>query len=54
MMAHSFHKPLLTEDCVEREITAIDNEWKMNSQDDTVRMFQILQSNTKDPDHIFN
>ena len=30
MMANSFHRPLLKPDCVEREINAIDNEFKMN------------------------
>ena len=30
MMANNFYKPLLDEDCVEREINAIDSEFKMN------------------------
>ena len=38
MMANNFHKPLLKPDAVEREVSAIENEFKMNSQDDMVRM----------------
>ena len=54
MMAHNFHSPKLDPDTMEREISAIESEYKMNAMDDSVRMIQILQSNTVDKDHIFN
>ena len=31
MMANNFHRPLLAKDCMEREINAIESEFKMNS-----------------------
>ena len=58
MMANNFYKPLLDEDCMDREINAIESEFKMNSSDDVVRMLQILQGQAKDADdstkHLFN
>ena len=54
MMSHNFYQPLFDEDVIEREIQAIESEFKMNSGDDTVRMLQILQNTTTDPNHIFN
>ena len=37
-----------------REIKAIESEYKMNAGDDIVRMLQVLQSTTTDKNHIFN
>ena len=42
MMAHNFKSPLLNKDSIEREINAIESEYKMNAVDDSVRMLQIL------------
>ena len=38
MMANLLYKPLLDPDCMEREINAIESEFKMVMPDDTVRM----------------
>ena len=38
MMAHNFHSPLLDKDTMEREINAIESEFRMNQIDDSVRM----------------
>ena len=38
MMANNFHSPRLDPDTMEREINAIESEFKMNAMDDTVRM----------------
>ena len=44
MMAHNFHTPLLDRDTLVREINAIESEFKMNFQDDTVRLLQLFQN----------
>ena len=54
MMASNLANPDFDDDCVQREINAIESEFKMNSYDDTVRMIQILQDQTVDKNHIFN
>ena len=54
MIANNLHKPLLDPDCMEREINAIESEFKMVMPDDTVRMLQILQKETVDKNHVFN
>ena len=54
LMAWSLHKPSLHAHSVKKEMNAIENEYKMNAQDDGVRMIQILQNTTVDPNHVFN
>ena len=53
-MACNFSKPLLCEDSVDREINSIESEFQMVSSNDIVRILQTLQSNTADPNNIFN
>ena len=54
MMAWSLHHPLFDVGSVNREIKAIESEYKMNSGDDIVCMLQVLQNETTNKDHIFN
>ena len=39
---------------MDREINAIESEFKMCFPDDNVRILQILMSNTADKGHVFN
>lgn len=54
MAANNFASPLLARDAMEREINAIESEFKMCFPDDNVRILQILMSNTADQSHVFN
>ena len=54
MVASVLQAPLLLKDAMERELDAINNEFKMIQPDDNARAMQILQSSTSDKNHIFN
>ena len=54
MFANNFHKPLLQADAVEREMSAIESEYKMNFSDDGVRFNQVISEQTSDENHIYN
>ena len=54
MVGSVLQAPLLLKDAMERELDAINNEFKMILPDDNTRALQILQSCTQDKKHIFN
>ena len=54
MMANNLHEPRLNPDAIEREINAIESEFKMITQDDYGRILRVFMSTSKDKDHIFN
>lgn len=54
MAANNFASPVLAKEAMEREINAIESEFKMCFPDDNIRILQILMSNTADKDHVFN
>lgn len=53
MMANNFLAPLLDADMMERELNAIESEFKMSISDDECKMIQVLMSRA-DKSHIFN
>ena len=53
MQAHNFIAPLFFKGAIEREIEAIDNEFKRSIHDDTCRLLQILIDQTN-KNHTFN
>ncbi|KAG2383547.1 hypothetical protein C9374_004218 [Naegleria lovaniensis] len=53
MFAQFFISPLFTESATEREILAVDSEFKKNLNDDVWRDYQIMKS-TANPDHPFS
>ena len=54
MAANNFASPLLKKEDMDREINAVESEFKMNLPDDNVRILQILMNNTFHDDHLFN
>ena len=53
-LASAVDKPAFDKSVVDREITAIENEFQMMVSDDSTRMVQIAQENTSDKNHLFN
>lgn len=51
-LAHFFIAPAFSENCKDREIRAVDSEYKRNLQDDSRRLFQIGK-HTCSRDHPF-
>ena len=54
MAANNFTSPLLKEDAMDREINAVESEFRMCFPDDNVRALQIMSNETADKKHIFN
>ena len=54
MQANNFAAPLLLKEAMAREINAIDDEFKGNQSDESVRLLQILAENTESPNHLFS
>ncbi|KAJ2747233.1 metalloprotease, partial [Coemansia sp. BCRC 34301] len=51
--AQFFILPLFNTDCVDRELKAVDSEYKVNSQKDSRRIYQ-LEARTANPAHPFS
>ena len=54
ILADSMKAPLLNKDAMERELEAVESEYKMFYGDDDTRTLQILQSETVYADHIMH